>query len=157
MWNLGPGYWFLWESCEIRFQNLPTIMAQFLQKYTWKPLQFFPHWNNVEKNGTLSLYASKIYLQLWHNFFDTAYIMTFRCTHGSSWPCGLGTAFHVEVVGPVLAPAYSPIFDCDNLGWITVPFFIFVSSIRSSVYLHAFVQDAWSHFLLNCTYITYSI
>ena len=48
---------------------------------------------------------------------------------------------------------------CNTLGWRAVPFvFIyiyiqlaFVSSNRSPVCLHVIVQDAWSHFLLNCT------
>ena len=53
-----------WEigSCEspvsYDFQNLLTIFVQFLQKYIWKQLQFLSHWNNVQKNGTFSLFET---------------------------------------------------------------------------------------------------
>ena len=31
------------------FQNLLTVLAEFLQKYIWKQLQLLSHWNNMEK------------------------------------------------------------------------------------------------------------
>ena len=42
------------------FQYLPKILALFLQKYTWKQLQFLSHWNNMEKNGTFSLFDTGV-------------------------------------------------------------------------------------------------
>ena len=38
-----PGYWFLRESCELGFPNLLTILAKFLQIYTFKSSSnFYP-------------------------------------------------------------------------------------------------------------------
>ena len=44
------------------------------QKYIWKQLQFLSHWNNMEKNGTLSLFETSV-----NGNMAFAY-MTFHCT-----------------------------------------------------------------------------
>ena len=69
-WDIGSC-----ESLVIWFQNLLTILAWFLQKCIWKQLQFQSHLNNVEKNGTFSLFETSV-----NGNMTFAYIMTFHCT-----------------------------------------------------------------------------
>ena len=64
-----------WDIGSCDFQDLLTILAKFLLKCTWKQLQFQSHWNNVEKNGTFSLFDTRV-----NGNVTFAYIMRFHCT-----------------------------------------------------------------------------
>ena len=52
------------DSCEslvsYDFQNLPTILAQFLQSTLKNSSNFLTHWNNVEKNGAFTLFETSV-------------------------------------------------------------------------------------------------
>ena len=57
------GYWFLWESCELRFQKFTDKFSFF--KYTFKrSSNFLSHWNNMEKMAR-SICLNPVSLKTW--------------------------------------------------------------------------------------------
>ena len=73
--HTGPGYWFLWKSWEIWFPKFTDNYGIVSSKMHLKAVAILKsHWNNVEKNGTFSLFETSV-----DGSITFAYIMTFHC------------------------------------------------------------------------------
>ena len=60
----GPGYWLLWEACELQFPKFTDNFGAVSSNIPLKAVPFFVfYWNNMGKIGTLGLFETR---KRWH-------------------------------------------------------------------------------------------
>ena len=61
----GLLYWFLWESCELRFPEFTDNFGTDSSNIHLNAVQFLSHWHNMERNDAFSLFAP-VSMKTWH-------------------------------------------------------------------------------------------